>query len=993
MSSPSSCRKRKYLQKFCPHCNSYVSKSTYYRHQDERNLLTYSENALDKCHQDLSSENIRDTPHCSTVIKEVESDTQIESSAVENYESEVENDDTQNEDEPEESTLASDVNANDEMEQEHDSEVEDDMEVWSEEEPEDSVFTPADDKMEQDDHIPFITGLLFVLARWKSHFTVSDRAFESVLTILRHVMLILTSILSVEPMRRIAASIPSSLYMFRKRLSMNRDDFAQYVVCPVCSSVYSHENAVLNIHDGRGKIVRKKSAKCSHVDFPGHKHKKLRKQCGALLMKTVIGKGEREFLYPKRTFCYRSISKSLEDMLQRPGFIESCERWREREVKEGMYTDVYDGQIWKQFMYVQGRPFLAEANNMGLMLNVDWFQPYKSIHDSVGVMYLVVMNLPREERFKEENIIVAGIIPGPHEPKKHINGFLNVLVGDLCKLWHGQYLKDSSLMGKQLYRAAILCLASDIPAARKTGGFLGHMATKGCSKCLKDFLRTSDNKVCYAGFNDESWPSRNHRDHCEYAKKARAAENKAEKERIEALYGARYSSLQELPYFDCVRMHIIDPMHNLLEGTAKRVMQVWRETGVISKDGFSALQSRVDAMRIPSHVDSGIPSKLEAAFEGFTASQWKMWVCVYSLFALKDIISEEHYNIWKVFVSATKVLCSRVIQNDDLEDAHRCLKLFCNFFERKYGKEWCTMNMHLHLHLKSCIQDYGPVHGFWCFSFERANGVLGDYHSNNRDSELCMMRKWLTDWQVAGKCSLSDPFFGDIHCFFNGSYQLKAVITSKQLETLSHLSDDSILGNYEYSDNLETLLPPVKKATMSLEENAALLTVFEVMYPSSTIHRVSFHYYYCDRYVLAGDVYSRSDYRTGNSSCVCAKWFSHREITGEPVIDPRASQHPGHIANIWKVFLFVKNHGSLRKAEHVVAQVQWFKEHGDKYFFGLNTSCTVWDTNYEPWSHASFIPMKRISSQCAFCTYKIKFSRFREEIVNVVIPVASAKCV
>lgn len=38
-------------------------------------------------------------------------------------------------------------------------------------------------------------------------------------------------------------------------------------------------------------------------------------------------------------------------------------------------------------------------------------------------------------------------------------------------------------------------------------------------------------------------------------------------------HGVRYSVLLQLPYFDIVRCHIIDPMHNLLLGTAKHVMK------------------------------------------------------------------------------------------------------------------------------------------------------------------------------------------------------------------------------------------------------------------------------------------------------------------------------------------------------------------------------------------------------------------------------------
>ena len=73
---------------------------------------------------------------------------------------------------------------------------------------------------------------------------------------------------------------------------------------------------------------------------------------------------------------------------------------------------------------MDGEPFLAVPNNFGLMLNVDWFQPPKHGSNSIGVIDMVVMNLPREERFKTENLIVVGIIPGPKEPKLHINSFL-----------------------------------------------------------------------------------------------------------------------------------------------------------------------------------------------------------------------------------------------------------------------------------------------------------------------------------------------------------------------------------------------------------------------------------------------------------------------------------------------------------------------------------------------------------------------------------------
>ena len=80
-------------------------------------------------------------------------------------------------------------------------------------------------------------------------------------------------------------------------------------------------------------------------------------------------------------------------------------------------SDIYDGKVWKGFIKMNGQDLLSNGRTFGVMLNVDWFQPYKHSPYSVGVMYLAVTNLPRDERFKPENVILCGIISGPKEPK------------------------------------------------------------------------------------------------------------------------------------------------------------------------------------------------------------------------------------------------------------------------------------------------------------------------------------------------------------------------------------------------------------------------------------------------------------------------------------------------------------------------------------------------------------------------------------------------
>ena len=86
------------------------------------------------------------------------------------------------------------------------------------------------------------------------------------------------------------------------------------------------------------------------------------------------------------------------------------------------------------FPFVNQSPFLSGENAFGLMLNVDWYKPYKYSPYSIGVLYLVVMNLPRTERFQRKNLIFVEIIPGPHEPSLTIDSYLQPLVEELKEL-------------------------------------------------------------------------------------------------------------------------------------------------------------------------------------------------------------------------------------------------------------------------------------------------------------------------------------------------------------------------------------------------------------------------------------------------------------------------------------------------------------------------------------------------------------------------------
>ena len=94
---------------------------------------------------------------------------------------------------------------------------------------------------------------------------------------------------------------------------------------------------------------------------------------------------------------------------------------------------------------------------------------------------------------------------------------------------------------------------------------------------------------------------------------------------------------------------------------------------------------------------------------------------------------------------ACRILCSHQLSEEKLLLADALLLYFCRRTQRLYGACSITPNMHMHCHMKQCIQDYGPLHGFWLYAFERYNGLLGEFPHNNRSIELQLMNRFIKD--------------------------------------------------------------------------------------------------------------------------------------------------------------------------------------------------------------------------------------------------------
>ena len=116
------------------------------------------------------------------------------------------------------------------------------------------------------------------------------------------------------------------------------------------------------------------------------------------------------------------------------------------------------------------------------------------------------------------------------------------------------------------------------------------------------------------------------------------------------------------------------------------------------------------------------------------------------MYSLKDVLSDQHLHYWQSFVLACRLLCKPSMTKTDLMLADCKLLHFVKEYEKINGELAVTLNMHLHLHLKECVQNYGSIYGFWLFSFECYNGILRSYHTNNKTTITIreIMRKFIT---------------------------------------------------------------------------------------------------------------------------------------------------------------------------------------------------------------------------------------------------------
>ena len=587
-------------------------------------------------------------------------------------------------------------------------------------------------------------------------------------------------------------------------------------------------------------------------------------------------------------------------------------------------------------------------------------------------------------------------MPGPKEPKS-TNTFLKPLVDELATLYNVgiTFRNPTSLLSLTTVRTLLCCVSCDLPATRKVCGFQNFNGLYGCSKCLKQFpTETFGSKPNYGGFDMENWQ---HRDNAVQRRKGLAykdADTLKKRHEVEQTYGAKYSELLNLPHFNIVKYHVVDPMHNLFLGLAKYTINTWKKLRIIKEHEFNLLQNKIDSVNPPTKLGR-IPRKVSAGFQSFTADEWKYWILIYSVYVLHGVIPDSHYKCWCTFVECCQLFCLPVITTDHVEKAHSLLMKFCISFESLYGKEFCTPNMHMSCHLKDCILDFGPLSSFWCFAFERYNGTLESFHKSWCGPEKQMFHK-LTNLQHLLSCDLTDLYKHDdlIRNLCSsidlvqkhgttGSYSsfdqaaLQDIVTIKQLPNFT----GAVSAITAYETPFQFLVPPFKEKWLDTTEMAYLKVVYNALYPQWSIMRLARCFQEYKQVIVNGEEFISTISRSQRSCTIAAHWL-RRGLTIDLV-----GEEP---LRIGIVTAFIRHKVDCAQSSqvtttisHIFARVKWYMNHTHSNY--LHPSVIVCANVFEPFSPASFIPLSRIAARCAVSTCDFTFD-YGTDRVTFAIP-------
>lgn len=504
----------------------------------------------------------------------------------------------------------------------------------------------------------------------------------------------------------------------------------------------------------------------------------------------------KKHLYKTETnyFVYINLKKQIEISILR--HWNTIIQFREKCLcdiqNDNEFIDVHSGDILKNILIKNSNEYI-----LSFCLNIDGANKFKSNKFSVWPIQLIQNHLPPNIRYLNENLIVCGLFYNKEKPigMQYLEPLAEIFE-ELQTTGIDITYNDTTLN----FKAFITQSSVDLPAKSILQNITQYNGYYGCTFCkMKGVAVKNLNNNRYTVRFLHSSADNLNRSH----KETLTVMDKIQNNGQIKTYGIKgLSCMVAFQEFNMIDSFSIDYMHCILLGTMSKLLELWLDTKNFQKPYYinNRRRNELNKRLLDIKPTNNITRKARRLNlrSDFTAYEFKMLLLYYLQVCLIGLLPSKYLKHFELLSSSIYALLNSKVALNELNLIEKKLVKFVIDFEKLYGQQHVTMNIHLLTHIPNSIKQLGPLWTQSVFSFERMNGVLLKYVSGTKDvihqmaTKYCLSR--LNNWEK-GKRSENITTVR-----FLGKPDI-VVMTSEEIKILYendiHLKNNTILHKYK----------------------------------------------------------------------------------------------------------------------------------------------------------------------------------------------------
>ncbi|CAG9812980.1 unnamed protein product [Phaedon cochleariae] len=359
-------------------------------------------------------------------------------------------------------------------------------------------------------------------------------------------------------------------------------------------------------------------------------------------------------------------------------------------VAPGTYSHI---GLYKAIEYLlRGR---TPPEKIDILVNIDGLPLSKSSGSQIWPILCSIHNMPF-------GVALIGVYHGYKKPANS-NEFLEDFVIDAMDLTDNGFNLNGNIIPFK-----IIGLICDAPAKSFVLNTVGHAGYFSCTKCIQkgEYLK---GRTCFP------------------QTKCRKRTNSSFRLKLQKEHHVGTSILENIPEFDMVSNVPVEYMHLMCLGVMKKLLvNMWvygRPPNKFRPVVIETINNRLDSIKNHIPIEFARKPRSLEEVKRWKATEFRFFLLYSGSFILNGLIDEKHFlNFLSLHISA------RIFSNNSpdnlFEFATSLLEYFVKSFEKLYGREFLSRNVHNLLHVSDDIKTFGPLHCYSAFPFENMLGSL-----------------------------------------------------------------------------------------------------------------------------------------------------------------------------------------------------------------------------------------------------------------------------